>query len=61
MATKSEVFGSCVGEIFASVELKNARDVLCCGRKYMRFILAGKVAQYLEWRREMVPGIGGHF
>ena len=44
-AIESEVFGSCVGEIFVSVELKNAGVLLCCGWKYVRFILAGKAAQ----------------
>ena len=61
MATESEVFGSCVGEIDVSVGIENRGVWLCCGRKYMRFILAGKVAQYLEWKWDMVPGIGCAF
>ena len=61
MAIKNDVFGSCVGEIDVSVEIEN-RDVwLCCGLKYLGFILAGKVAQNLRWRWEMVPGIGWRF
>jgi hypothetical protein len=60
-AIGSEVFGSCVGGIFVSVELKNGDGWLCCGWKYMRFIWAVKAAQYLRWRLEMVPGIGGRF
>jgi hypothetical protein len=61
MATESEVSGSCVGEIYVSVEQKNVVVWLCCGLNYLGFILAGKAAQYLGWRRAMVPGIGGHF
>jgi hypothetical protein len=45
MAIRSEVFGSCVGEIDVSVEIKNVLVWLCCGFKYLRFILAGKAAQ----------------
>ena len=42
MAIRSEVFGSCVGEIDVSVEVED-RDVwLCCGWKYLGFILAGE-------------------
>ena len=59
MAIGSEVFGSCVGEINVSVEVENSEVWLCCGLKYLRFILVGKVAQNLRWRWEMVPGIGG--
>ena len=59
MAIESEVFGSCVGEIFVSLGFKNAGILLCCGLKYLGFILAGKAAQYLGWWWEMVPGIGG--
>jgi len=43
MAIRSEVFGSCVGEINVSVEQSNVVVWLCCGLIYMRFILAGKV------------------
>jgi hypothetical protein len=39
MATGNEVFGSCVEEIFVSVEIKNTGAWLCCRRKYLRFIL----------------------
>lgn len=53
--------GSCIGEIFVSVELNNARGVLCCGRKYVRFVLTGKAAQYLGWWWAMAPGIGRRF
>ena len=58
MAIGSEVFGSCVGEIDVSVGMENRGVLLCCGWKYLRFILAGKVAQV--WRQWvlMVPGIG---
>ena len=58
MATGSEVFGSCVGEINVSVELKNEDGWLCVGLKYFRFVLAGKAAQDWQWRWVMVPGIG---
>ena len=61
MATRNEVFGSCVGEIVVSVGMENRGVLLCCGVIFMRFILAGKVAQYLRWGRVMVPGIGGRF
>ena len=60
MATESEVFGSCVGDIFVSLEQKNVVVWLCCGLIYLGFILAGKAAQCLRWRWEMVPGIGGY-
>ena len=58
MAIENEVFGSCVGEINVSVEVEKSQVWLCCGLIYLGFILAGKVAQYLRWRLEMVPGIG---
>ena len=61
MAIGGEVFGSCVGGIYVSVEQKNVVGWLCCGWNYLGFILAGKAAQHLGWRRAMVPGIGGHF
>ena len=59
MAIGSEVFGGCVGEINVSDELENRGIWLCCGWKYLGFILAGKAAQ--DWCRRvvMVPGIGG--
>ncbi len=34
---------------------------LCCGCKYLRFILAGKAAQNSRYRWVMVPGIGYAF
>ena len=61
MGIRSEVFGSCVGRIDVSVGMENRGVWLCCGLKYLGFILAGKVAQNLRWRWEMVPGIGGRF
>ena len=61
MAIESEVFGSCVGEIDVSVEKKNRCDRLCCGCKFLRIILAGKVPCEWLWRWGVVPGIGGHF
>jgi hypothetical protein len=57
-AIGSEVFGSFVGEIDVSVELKKGVVLLCCGQKYLRLILAGKAAQYVGWWWAMVPGIG---
>ena len=61
MATGSEVFGGCVGEIEVSVEIKNVVVLLCCGLIYLGFVLAGKAAK--DWCRRvvMVPGIGGCF
>ena len=61
MVIESEVFGSSVGEIVVSVEIENRDIWLCCGWKYLRFILAGKAAQNRRWRWEMVPGIGSTF
>ena len=58
IATGGEVFGSCVGEIDVSVLVKYGEACLCCGWKYLGFILARKAFQYLRWKREMVPGIG---
>ena len=60
-AIGSEVFDSCVGEIDVWVEMKNSERWLCCGWNYLGFILAGKAAQYLQWRWEMMPGIGSAF
>ena len=48
MATGSEVFGSCVGEIDVAVGIENRDAWLCCGWKYLTFIVAGKVPQYLR-------------
>lgn len=42
MAIGSEVFGSCVGEINVSVEIKNRSVWLCCGRKYLRCFGGGE-------------------
>ena len=44
MAIESDVFGSCIGEIDVSVEVENSEVWLCCGWKYLGYILAGKVA-----------------
>ena len=44
MAIRSEVFGSCVGEINVSVEKKNRCDRLCCGCKFLRIIFGGESA-----------------
>ena len=60
MAIESEVFGSCVGEINVSVEVENRGGWLCCGWKYLRFVLAGKVAQVWRNRWVVVPGIEGN-
>jgi hypothetical protein len=49
MAIGGEVFGSCVGGIYVSVEQKNVVGWLCCGWNYLGFILAGKAAQCLGW------------
>jgi hypothetical protein len=59
IAIKSEVFGSWDGEVDISVGMENRSAWLCCGWKYQRFILAGKVPQYLQWKWAMVPGMGG--
>jgi len=61
MAIRSEVFVSSVEEIDVSVDIENRDTWLCYGWNYLGFILAGKAAQYLRWRLEMVPGIGGRF
>ena len=42
MEIKSEVFGSCVGEIDVSVEQKNEVVWICCWLKYLGFILGAK-------------------
>lgn len=61
MAIGSEVLGGCAREIDALVEIKNGDGLLRCGLNYLRIILARKAAQYLQWRLEMVSGIGSHF
>jgi hypothetical protein len=61
MAIRSEVFGSCVGEIDVSVVIRDGDAWLCCGLKYLGFTLAEKAAQCLRWRWEVVPGIGWSF
>ena len=61
MVIESEVFGSSVGEIVVSVEIENRDIWLCCGWKYLRFILAGKASQFLRWWWATVPGIGRRF
>ena len=61
MAIESEVFGCRVGEIDVSVEIENRGAWLCCGLKYLGFILQRNMAQNRRWRWEMVPGIGGRF
>ena len=38
MATESEVFGSCVGEIDVSVGIENRGVWLCCALIYLGFI-----------------------
>ena len=38
MATRYEVFGSCVEEIDVSVEIENSEVWLCCGWNYLGFI-----------------------
>ena len=57
MAIRSEVFGSCVGEIDISVEVENGDVLLCCGWKYLSFIEAVKAAQDSLRRWAMVPGV----
>jgi hypothetical protein len=42
MGIKSEVFGSCAGEINVSVEIKNRGVWLCCGWKYMYEVYFGR-------------------
>ena len=44
MATGSEVFGSCVGEIDVAVGMENRDAWLCCGWKYLRIIFGGESA-----------------
>ncbi len=61
IAIESEVFGSCVGGIDVSVRMENRCDWLCCGLIYLSLFEAVKVAQYLRWRRLIVPGIGSRF
>jgi hypothetical protein len=61
MAIGGEVFGSCVREIFVSLEFKSAGILLCCEWNYLGFILAGKAAYDYRWRWAIVPGIGRRF
>jgi len=42
MVIGSEVFGSCVGEIDVSAEVKNSEAWLCCGRKHLRCFGSGE-------------------
>lgn len=42
MAIESDVFGSCVGGIDVEAGIENRGVWLCCGWKYMRFILGVK-------------------
>ena len=48
----SEVFGSYVGGIDVSAELKNGDGWLRCGWKDMRLFWGGEVAQDCQWRRD---------
>jgi len=50
MEIKSEVFVRCVGGIDVSVEVEYGDDWLCCGWKYLRFILEAKAAQNRRWK-----------
>jgi hypothetical protein len=50
MGIVSEVFGRCVEEIDVYVELEYEGGWLCCGRKYLSFIWAGRAAQDRQWR-----------
>ena len=61
MALGCEVFGNCVGGIDVSVEVEYGDDWLCCGWKYMGFVLAGKAPQDWLQRWVRVPGIGSAF
>ena len=51
MATENEVFGRGVGGIDVAVEVEYGDDWLCCGRKYLRFILASKAVHDCVRRR----------
>ena len=42
MATGSEVFGSCVGEIDVAVGMENRDAWLCCGWKYLGYFREAK-------------------
>ena len=57
MATESEVFSSCVGDITVSMEEENRGVWLCYGMSYLRFILLGNAAQDWRSRWVMVPVI----
>ena len=62
MAIGSEVFGRYVAEIDVSVEIKNVVVWLCCGWKYLGFVLAGNRLNICgEWERwcQVLEGILG--
>ena len=61
IAIKSEVFGRCVEGINVLVKVEYAGEWLCCGWKYLRFILVEKADQNSRYRWVMVPGIGYAF
>ena len=61
MAIKSEVFGSCVEEIYVSVEIENRDAWLCCVGVLFRLIWEGKAVQDCVRRWMIMPGIGGRF
>ena len=42
MGIGSEVCSRCEGGIFVSVEVEYEGGLLCCGRKYLRFIFVEK-------------------
>jgi hypothetical protein len=61
MTIESEGFGRSVGEIDVSVVVNYGDAWLCCGWKYMGFVLAGKAPQDWLQRWVRVPGIGSAF
>ena len=61
MGIVCEVFGRCVEGIDVLVEVEYGDDWLCCGKKYMGFVLAGKAPQDWLQRWVRVPGIGSAF
>ena len=48
MAIGSEVFGSCVGEIFVSVGMENRCNWLCCGLIYLSLYGGGECGSRLS-------------
>lgn len=48
MGIGSEVFGSCVGEINVSLELRNGDDWLRCRWKHMRLFLGRQIGSSLS-------------